>query len=158
MRIDSYIVSTTSRHVGRPNPSYRRRIEQATTSSHPLYVAQTPARFPGGIYSIADPASPFQPSLASPPQDWAIAAQYSGGSSGQGVSLTPSSATITPGGQVGLSTPGSNGGAYLWITSGALGTISDPTGQSGTNFCSDFSQVTYQSNGSTVTAAASDTV
>jgi hypothetical protein len=123
-----------------------------------ILIAQSPARDPVDVFELATSDAPFAPELNDAPGDWTLAAQYSGDTS-NGITLTPSSATIAPGAQVTLTATSSASGNYHWTTSGSLGTLTDPYGNSGqTDVCTSSPQIIYVSNGNSPTAPASDDV
>ena len=123
-----------------------------------LLIAQNPAGDPYDIFDLALPSAPFEPVLIDSPSDWSLAAQYSGDLTGNGLSITPTSATLAPGSQVSL-TASSGGTSYHWTTSGALGSLTDPNAAAGqTDFCTTSAQATYVSSGASLTAPAADEV
>lgn len=55
-------------------------VTPSNTMQAMLNIAQTPGANPSGIYGLVTPTAPFQPTLASAPNDFTVALTYTGGS------------------------------------------------------------------------------
>jgi uncharacterized repeat protein (TIGR03803 family) len=126
-----------------------------------LNIAQNPGTNVAAIYKIADPASPFQPTLSQAPSDWSIVIQYPPPVT---VTLSPASATLGQTAQQTFtaSVSGAMPGSYKWTTTATAGLLNEVggAGQTGqTSYCSTSGQTTYVPNATpALTANASDTV
>lgn len=122
-----------------------------------LNLAKNPGSNVGDLYGLVNSSGPFQPTLATQPNDWSLPISFPGPVS---VRNNPSSASVPVTGSVPITAyvSGASGTpfSYRWSENGSVGALNDSI-QTSSNFCSPSSSVVYQPN-TALTASNTDAV